>query len=108
MDIKGLFNTKLHQLSIPKVEANLNRQDSSPEEVKKAAAQFEALLLKQMLDAMWKTVPKSEMSSSHEESLYRDMLNQAVADDIAEKQSLGIKDVITKDINRLEGRAEKK
>lgn len=67
-----------------------------------AAQQFEALLLQEMLKSMWSTVPKGEMlSGSHEESMYRDMLNEALADSISQGRGIGIKDVILKDLNAL-------
>lgn len=100
MDIKslGLKEYGNAELSLGKSKAD------SPEEVKKAATQFESMLLQQMLNAMWTTVPKSELTGSKEEEMYRDMFNQSLADDIADKQSIGIRDVIAKDINRINSR----
>lgn len=67
-----------------------------------AAQQFEALLVKQMIDSMWRTVPKEGLlSGSNEESMYRDMLNEALANSISEGRGIGVKDVILKDINKL-------
>ncbi len=68
----------------------------------KVSEQFEALLLKQMISSMWSTVPKEGMlSNSHEEGLYRDMLNEALANSIAEGRGIGVKDVILKDIKKF-------
>lgn len=68
----------------------------------KAAEQFEALLTHEMLKSMWNTVPKGELlSGSSEEQTYRDMLNEALANSIAEGRGIGIKEVIMKDINQL-------
>jgi Rod binding domain-containing protein len=51
---------------------------------------------------MWNTVPKGELiSGSSEEQTYKDMLNEALANSIAEGRGIGIKEVILKDINRL-------
>jgi flagellar protein FlgJ len=67
-----------------------------------AAQQFEALLIGEMLKSMWQTVPQGQLlSGSHEESLYRDMLNEAISNSIAEGRGMGIKDVIFKDMNKL-------
>jgi flagellar protein FlgJ len=69
---------------------------------KQAAQQFEALLVQEMLKSMWATVPKGELlSGSHEESMYRDMLNEAVASSISEGRGMGIKEVILKDLDGL-------
>jgi len=108
MDTKNLGARPLgpadfREIGNPEMALKKGGKDS-PEEVKKAATQFEALLLHQMLNSMWATVPKSELTGSKEEEMYRDMLNQAMAEDIAENQSIGIKDVIAKDINRINGR----
>jgi hypothetical protein len=51
---------------------------------------------------LWATVPQGELlSGSHEESMYRDMLNEAVASSISEGRGMGIKEVILKDLNEL-------
>lgn len=72
------------------------------DEITKAATQFEALLLHQMLNEMWKTVPKDGLfsESGREQEMYRDMLNEGIANDIAEKQSIGVRDVLIKDMQR--------
>jgi flagellar protein FlgJ len=68
----------------------------------KAAEQFESMLVKQMMDSMWSTVPKDGLlSGSNEESMYRDMLNEALSSSIAQGRGMGIKEVILKDINKL-------
>lgn len=68
----------------------------------KAAEQFEALLVHEMLKSMWNTVPKGELiSGSSEEQTYRDMLNEALSSSIAEGRGIGIKEVILKDIKGL-------
>lgn len=74
----------------------------SPQRIKEAAGQFEALLLNQMFQAMWKTVPSAGLlSGSNEEECYREMLNEAMADSIASGQGIGIKEVIVRDMERL-------
>lgn len=68
----------------------------------KAATQFEALLLHQMIKEMWNTVPKDGLfSGSHEEEMYRDMLHEGIANDIAEKHSIGIRDVLVRDMKKF-------
>lgn len=67
-----------------------------------AAQQFEAMLLKQMIDSMWSTIPKDGvLSGSNEEGMYRDMLNEALANSISEGKGVGIKEVILRDMNKL-------
>ena len=70
-------------------------------EIEKAATDFEALLLGQMLKSMWKSVESSGLlSGSREESMYRDMLNDSLAKDIANGQGIGIKEVIVRDLKK--------
>jgi Rod binding domain-containing protein len=67
-----------------------------------AAQQFEALLVQQMLESMWSSVPqKGLLSGSNEEAMYRDMLNEALATSISEGKGLGIKEVILNDFNKV-------
>jgi len=81
---------------------NLNSKTPLTKQHEEAAQQFEALLVKQMLDSMWSTVPKGGIvSGSNEESLYRDMFNEALSNSISEGRGIGIKDVILKDFNRF-------
>lgn len=75
----------------------------SEAEIDKAATDFEALLLNTMLQSMWNTVPQSGMlSGTREESLYRDMLNEQLAESMATHQSLGIKEMIARDMRKTE------
>lgn len=68
-----------------------------------AATQFEGLMIQEMLKSMWRSVPKGELlSGSSEEDMYRDMLNEAVATSVSEGRGIGVRDVILKDIEKLE------
>ena len=74
-------------------------ETTQPERLKaqreKAATDFEALLLQQMVQSMWKTVPTEGMlSGSNEEGMYRDMLSEQFAQELAQGQSLGLKDAV--------------
>ncbi|NLF25206.1 MAG: hypothetical protein GX589_06045 [Deltaproteobacteria bacterium] len=76
-------------------------------EVEKSATQFEALLLQQMFKSMWETLPKEGMlSGSREEELFRDMLNENLAKEVSEKQSIGIKKVVLSEMNKRLGLEE--
>lgn len=78
----------------------------NPNDIKKAATQFEGLLVQQMLKSMWATVPheKGSITGSHEEEMYRDMFQEALATQIAEHSSLGIADVVARDMKQIEAR----
>ena len=67
-------------------------------EAEKAAKDFEALLVNQMLKSMWSSVPKDGlMTGGREEEFFRDMLNEALSDSLATNQSMGIKDIVLKE-----------
>lgn len=82
----------------------------SPAEVKKmesAAAQFEGILLQQLFKTMWSTVPQNGMlSNSKEEKFYRDMLNEFLADEVSSTQSIGVKDVVLRELRARAGTEE--
>lgn len=65
-------------------------------EALKAAEDFEALLLQQMFKSMWSGTEET----SNEESLYRDMLNQAIAADMAKGKGLGLKEMVVKELEK--------
>lgn len=74
------------------------------EKIDKAARQFEGMLLHEMLKSMWSTVPQSELfkGSGNEDEMYRDFMNQAVSDTISAGRGIGIRDVVTKDMQKLD------
>jgi Rod binding domain-containing protein len=77
-------------------------------EVVKAATQFEALLVQEMIKEMWATVPKEGLlSGSKEEQTYQEMYQRVLAESIAEKHSIGVKDVIIQDIKSSDERQKK-
>ena len=79
------------------------RHEERQQEIRQAATQFEALLLQQMLKSRWATVPsEGVLGGSREEEYYRDMLSEGIAESIAEQSSIGIRDVLIKDLNRLD------
>ena len=71
--------------------------------IDKAARDFEGLLIQQMLSEMWKTVPEGGIGGkSHEQELFRGMLNEAVSKEIADGQGIGVREVVARDIKRLQ------
>lgn len=80
-----------------------SRPDLLKAQREKAATDFEALLLQQMVQSMWKTVPTEGMlSGSNEEGMYRDMLSEQFAQELAQSQSLGLKDAVLGEMNKEE------
>lgn len=77
-------------------------QATSPsKEVKEAAEQFEAMLLKTMFGSMWSSMPKGGLlSGSNEEGLFQEMLQGELANEVSRHQSLGIKDVVLRELSK--------
>jgi len=82
--------------------AQLNRVDRSngaaemeDKKLREACRDFEAILIKQMLDSMRKTVPENSMVKENQgEKIFEDMLYQEYATSMADTGSLGISDIM--------------
>lgn len=72
-------------------------------ELEKATGGFEALLLHQMLTAMWSTVEETGFlgEDNNQSQIYRSMLNQAIADEVSEGKGIGVKDFLKKEIAKV-------
>jgi len=96
------LKSRIEKASESQVDLKEGRQ-AAGRDLDKAATEFEAMLLQEMLKSMWKNVPSEGMlSGSREEELYRDMLNEAMAANISENQSIGIKEVILREMKNDE------
>ena len=99
--LRSVNNIK--KLGDPKPLKALHGQTDTPEDMQKAGQQFEALLLHQMLQSMWQSVPSDGMlSGGRDEELYRDMLNEAIANSVSTGKGIGIREVIAQDIKKME------
>lgn len=94
--------------SLAKVKTLSQRDVKSKKDVEKAASGFEALLLHEMLKSMWATVEPGSLlgEDSNASQIYRDMFNQAIADNTAKGRGIGIKKVVEAEIGK-KGRASK-
>lgn len=74
----------------------------SEAQLEKASGGFEALLLHQMLKSMWSTVQTTGLlgEDSNQAQIYQDMLNQAVADSVAEGRGIGVKDFLRNQLRK--------
>jgi peptidoglycan hydrolase FlgJ len=103
LDIAQLSNSQ-RPISAEQLQLGKEGGALDSKKAEEAAQDFEALLLQQMFQAMWRSVPTDGMlSGSREEELYRDMLNEELAKQLSEGQSIGIKEVILNDLKRREG-----
>lgn len=80
----------------------LNRLDNQGQlsaeddlKLREACKDFEAILIKQMLDAMRKTVPESNLIERNQgQDIFEDMLYQEYAEQMADSQSIGVSDMM--------------
>lgn len=80
---------------------------SEDEQLQAVAVEFEALFAKQMLDAMYATLnPDDDMfNGGMAEEIFRDMLNQEYASQIAREGTLGIADLIVEQLGSTSHRS---
>ncbi len=67
-----------------------------PEELKKAAKQFEAIFIRQMMSSMRTAKLGDDILGSDSGNQFRDMADSKTADQLAEKGSFGIADMLVK------------
>lgn len=79
-----------------------NQKIDTPQEVDKAASGFEALLLHNMLQEMWSTTGSEGIlgDNSNEAQIFRDMFHQAISDEIAEGDGIGVKNFLKKELSK--------
>ena len=102
-------------MSVPSVPAfdprslrslqNLAKQGDSPEALRAAAKQFEAVMLQQMLKAMRATVPRNDFTSSDAERMFQEMSDQQLAQNLAAGHGLGLGELLARVGQIMFGRA---
>ena len=65
-------------------------------EMRKAAESFEAIFLRQMIGAMRSATKGDTLLGSSASDQFRDMMDARIADDMADKQSFGIAEMVLK------------
>lgn len=100
-------------MSVPSVPAfdprslrslqNLARQGDSPEALRAAAKQFEAVMLQQMLKAMRATVPANAFTSSDGERTFQDMSDQQLAHNLAMGRGIGLGEMLARQLQQRLG-----
>ena len=91
-------NSRLTQLS------NLSEtgKNKTNEEIKSLSQQFESIFVHQLLKSMRSTVQKSGLFDSHATQMYESLYDEEMANLMTEKRSIGLADIVYKDLVRLE------
>lgn len=76
------------------------------EELKVLSRQFESIFVHQLLKSMRSTVQKSGLLESHASEMFESMYDQELANIMSKKRSIGLADMVYKDLARLEQKAQ--
>jgi peptidoglycan hydrolase FlgJ len=80
-----------------------SRSAKNKPSVEEAAQDFESLLINQMIESMWQTVPKAGLFKAGPEGDYfYELLHEQISKTIAEGEGLGIKQVLAEDMEKQE------
>ena len=82
-------------------QANLDKNNTN-EELMSLSRQFESIFIHQLLKSMRSTIQKSGLFESHATRMYESMHDQELASLMSEKRSIGLADIIYKDLLRME------
>src|SRR5262245_52648290 len=100
MEIPALQKTQSAS-DVPLERLAGNGQLSETQKVAEAARQFEALLLRKILEETQKTVIHSEFSDdSTAAGIYRDMVTQQLAESISKSGNFGVAKTLERQLNR--------
>ncbi|MEM5947824.1 rod-binding protein [Spirochaetia bacterium 38H-sp] len=89
---------KITDTNIP----NLNPKEADKARLKEATQEFEAIFIKKMLDQMRKTVHRSNLIERNmAEDVFEDMLYDEYARKMAKTSSLGLADMLYKQLSRI-------
>ena len=82
-------------------------RDHTDEELLSVSRQFESIFVHQLLKSMRSTVQKSGFFESHATRMYESMHDQELANLMSETRSIGLADIVYKDLVRLEEKIDK-
>ncbi|MBP7495835.1 MAG: rod-binding protein [Spirochaetales bacterium] len=103
------FETVRPQIDLGRIQKDLQKiqqfaSDSRPKtdagRLKDACQEFEAIFIKQMLDSMRKTIPRTELiERNFGEEIFEDMLYTEYSKVLSKRGSLGIGDLLFRQLN---------
>ena len=82
-------------------QANLDKNNTN-EELMSLSRQFESIFIHQLLKSMRSTIQKSGLFESHATRMYESMHDQELASLMSEQRSIGLADIVYKDLLRME------
>ncbi|GEM_PF-438362 len=95
------LQSKIEASDVPMERLAANSALSESEKIAEAARQFEAVLLRQILESTQKSVFQSKYTDNSTASgIYRDMITNQLADSISKSGSVGLAQVLHKEFTR--------
>ena len=97
------FNSEF-SINFAKAESSKNSLKNGPKsqhEIKKAAQDFEAVLLNMVIKAMWKTIPESGLfEKDNSTQIYEGLMHSSLSEEMARNRGMGIAKVLYKQLSR--------
>lgn len=91
-------------INIAKAESSINslkNGSKSQHDIKKAAQDFEAIMLNMVIKAMWKTIPKSDLfEQNNATQIYEGIMHTALSEEMARNGGMGIAKVLYQQLSR--------
>ncbi|MDA3852123.1 MAG: rod-binding protein [Spirochaetaceae bacterium] len=104
----AIIDTAQVNLNSSQSMAQLNRMENAGQlsieddkKLREACQDFEAILIKQMLDAMKKTLPEGSLIEKNQgEKIFEDMLYQEYAKTVSREEPMGVSDMMYRQMVR--------
>ncbi len=91
-------------INIAKAESSKNslkNGSKSEHDIKKAAQDFEAVMLNMVIKAMWKTIPKSGLFEKNSATqIYEGLIHSSLSEEMARNGGMGIAKVLYQQLSR--------
>ena len=105
---QNLVLPQMEQNRLTQLKGQLDQGgNQTDEELMSVSRQFESIFIHQLLKSMRSTVQKSGLFDSHATRMYESMHDQELANLMSEKRSIGLADIVYKDLVRLEEKIDK-
>jgi len=86
------------------INPDMKLNKHNPEALKKICLEFEAIFFNSMVKAMRKTIPDGGMfPKNNAQKIYQEMLDMEISNSASSNQSIGIADMMYRQIKRMEG-----
>lgn len=103
IDPKIAFTTAQHAQR----QERTNSMKKDDKAIQKVSVEFEAVMVQSMLKAMRKTVPEGKLfPKSNAEKIYEEMLDTELANQVAQKQSLGLAKQIYEQMQQMQNKLD--